>query len=796
MSYLLIFHTITNTTIPIDFCYPVANFACRYGQTNCWVLPDGEYGAFVINDKDIFICTERAALNLSFQGYSPKWGEIECVAKFTGREIIGSAVKAPFTPYEKIYVWPMFNVMTNKTTGVVTSVPSDAPHDYVAFRDVKNKKELRDSFGLTDEMVSPYELVPIIECPSLGDRCAETVVQQLKIKSQNDHALLDEAKDMCYEKGFYEGVMSVGDYKGMKVESAKALLKQKLLDDGLAIVYAEPSDPVISRSGDTCVVALIDQWYLDYGETEWLQRALKCVEKMETYSTETRNLLVRSLNWMTQWACSRSYGLGTKVPWDEEYLIDSLSDSTIYMAYYTIAQYLQGDIYGKTPGLAGVKASSMTPEVYDYIFLGKDKPETDIPDNMLEAMRKEFKYWYPVSLRVTGKELVPNHLLFWIYNHVIFFGEDYWPKSVLANGHVKLNKEKMSKSTGNFITIRDGVDLFSADGMRFSLADSGDGLDDANFTTLTADNAVLKIYTLVEWVKAALNKDVSSYRASDSPHSFFDDLFVHEMNEVVEKTKVRYQKMEFKEALTHAFFDFQDKKDKYVMRTASANVPMHYGVLTQWIRTHAIIMSPLCPHYTEYIWSYLLKEEGSVVNAKWPESVEIDYVKIKQSNYIESNLHQWRVKLQNYLHPKKLKPGESKPGFPSTMKVYIADSFPSWRVESTKLYHKLYKDNNNKLPEKKAIIAAISQTPALKKEMKKVMPVIEMLSSEYPIRGEEIFELELPYNEEDVVKSFESYINNFLEVKEIVVEKILIEDANLSSTAKSSVPGKPAVEFF
>jgi len=40
--------------------------------------------------------------------------------------------------------------------------------------------------------------------------------------------------------------------------------------------------------------------------------------------------------------CSRTYGLGTKLPWDENWLVESLSDSTIYMCYYTIAHMLQG----------------------------------------------------------------------------------------------------------------------------------------------------------------------------------------------------------------------------------------------------------------------------------------------------------------------------------------------------------------------------------------------------------------------------------------------------------------------
>ena len=44
-------------------------------------------------------------------------------------------------------------------------------------------------------------------------------------------------------------------------------------------------------------------------------------------------------------ACSRTYGLGSKLPWDENWLIESLSDSTIYMAYYTVAHFLQGGTF-------------------------------------------------------------------------------------------------------------------------------------------------------------------------------------------------------------------------------------------------------------------------------------------------------------------------------------------------------------------------------------------------------------------------------------------------------------------
>ena len=48
--------------------------------------------------------------------------------------------------------------------------------------------------------------------------------------------------------------------------------------------------------------------------------------------------------------------IGTRLPWDEQWLIESLSDSTIYMAYYTVAHLLQGGVLnGQGPSPLGIK---------------------------------------------------------------------------------------------------------------------------------------------------------------------------------------------------------------------------------------------------------------------------------------------------------------------------------------------------------------------------------------------------------------------------------------------------------
>jgi len=62
-----------------------------------------------------------------------------------------------------------------------------------------------------------------------------------------------------------------------------------MIEKGEAFAYAEPEGFVLSRSADECVVALMDQWYLDYGEASWRATTEKLVAKMNTYNKETRN---------------------------------------------------------------------------------------------------------------------------------------------------------------------------------------------------------------------------------------------------------------------------------------------------------------------------------------------------------------------------------------------------------------------------------------------------------------------------------------------------------------------------
>jgi leucyl-tRNA synthetase len=549
-----------------------------YGQTNCFVLPTGEYGAYVVDaTNEVFIMSARSARGLSCQmhdtvnnlGYSKEFGKIECLETFTGDELLCVPLKAPLATYEKVYTLPLMSISMGKGTGVVTSVPSDAPDDYVALKALQDKPEFRAKFDITDDMVVPFEVVPIISIEGYGDASAKFMCEKLKIKSPNDTAKLKQAKDETYLKGFTMGVMRVGPHSGKKVSEAKPIIRQEMIDAGQACIYFEPEEKVMSRTNDECVVAAVDQWYLAYGDESWTAVVKKHVLNAESFTAYDEAALGRyeyTAGWLQEWACTRQFGLGTYLPWDKEWVIESLSDSTIYMAYYTIAHYLQGE-----NNLNGAQAQSpnkvdpadLTSGVFDYIFRNKDYPaDCKVPQEILEKMKNEFRYWYPMNLRVSAKDLIPNHLTMALFNHAAIWQDEpgMWPRGYYCNGHVLVDAEKMSKSKGNFLMMNDTVEKYTADATRFACADAGDSMDDANFSRETADSAIVSLSNEETWITETLA--LTDLR-TDGEVNFMDNVLTNETNHLIIATGSAFAGMQFREGLQHGWHEMMLARNEY-----------------------------------------------------------------------------------------------------------------------------------------------------------------------------------------------------------------------------------------
>ncbi|KAJ2479391.1 cytosolic leucyl tRNA synthetase [Coemansia sp. RSA 2320] len=782
-----------------------------YGQTNCFVGTKLEYGFYQSNkDDEVYVVSERAARNMAFQALSPANGQVVKLAAISGQAIIGSRVNAPLSTYNTgVYVLPMENVLASKGTGVVTSVPSDSPDDYAALRDLKKKPEY---YAIEPQWVEGFEPVPVLSTAAYGEMSAPTLCDKLKINSQKDRNQLAEAKDAAYKEGFYNGTMSIGDFKGMSVQDAKPLVRQLLIDRGDAERYAEPDGLVISRSGDECVVALCGQWFLTYGEPSWKALAKKCLASMNTYGEDTREQFEAKLDWLHEWACARTFGLGSKVPFDERFVIESLSDSTIYMSYYTVAHLLHRSLDGSEVGPLGIMPADMDNHAWDYVLLGRDLPAGHSKAAEFAELRRSYLYWYPVDIRSSAKDLIQNHLTFFMYIHTALFPEREWPRSVRINGHLLLNGEKMSKSTGNSLSLREACDRYGADATRLALADAGDSVEDANFEESTANAEILRLHALMEWVTDALKALALSEQSPDekaqvndvvlcaasTPFSTADRVFDADMDKLTLAAGAAYEATMYRNALKSGFYEFLIVRDRY--REVSCASGMHPALVRKWINRQVLQLCPITPHWCEHVWRTLMGNSTSIVNARWPADLpaEANHALIAVGEYIRKTVKSIRdaeTALQKRDKKKAAKDAQSavfSHSAPKTLDIFVANKFPQWQEDVIEVLKECF-DAATLSFDDKALKATLGLKGLLKNKM--AMPFAQDTKKRVALMGPVALNRALTFKEIDVLSEAAPYLAKTLGYSMVTVVDLGsasdLSDA-AAAAAASSVPGEPS----
>mmetsp|Transcript_15787 Transcript_15787/g.42569 ORF Transcript_15787/g.42569 Transcript_15787/m.42569 type:complete len:1120 (+) Transcript_15787:457-3816(+) len=781
-----------------------------YGQTNCFVLPDGNYGLFQMNNQEVFVCTERSARNMCYQGLgdlkeSPTGEQAPiCLLETTGKDLVGLPLKAPLAAYETVYALPMLTISMEKGTGIVTSVPAEAPDDYACLKDWKTRENWRQQFGVKEEWCEPFDVVSIMEIPDseFGSASAPYICEKMKIGSHKEKDKLNTAKKEVYMKGFYSGVLTVGPYAGQKVSEVKDSIKQDLISSNQATRYFEPEGKVISRSGDECVVALCDQWYLKYGDDDWTQRVRQHVENnFDMYNEAALNNLSHAVGWLGDWACSRTFGLGTKLPWDEQWLIESLSDSTIYMAYYAIAHILEG---GRLTGdgAGSIKAEDLTEEVFDYVFCLRDSPPEGaaIAQDVLDKMRREFKYWYPVDLRCSGKDLIQNHLTMSLFTHAAVWEDaSFWPRSFFCNGHVLIDSEKMSKSKGNFLTLEESIDTYSADATRIVCADSGDTLQDANFSREIAGKTILRLTTLLDWATESMAK-MAQFRHGD--YTFLDNIFHNELSKIVLNAHTAYKRMVYSDALRAAYYDIENLRSQYSILT---NGDVHADVIKRILDVQTVILSPIAPHFCEHLWRNVLGNDSLVVEQAWPHpEKEPDPVLLRQYETLQATLRAFRLKLDSVKSPKKKKKkgaqADAPPPKPSRAVAFVAKGYSQWQQEVLKLLQDIELDEQN-CPKQKDFMRSIKDAESIKalpkQDLKKAMPFASFMMKEVQSRGPEALELQLPFDEAQMLQDMSEVIKSQLGIEEFQIAAAEEEHpCGADQQRLAAGPGKPQIVFL
>ncbi|MCH7648713.1 MAG: class I tRNA ligase family protein, partial [Thaumarchaeota archaeon] len=490
------------------------------------------------------------------------------------------------------------------------------------------------------------------ETEGLGEIPAKEAVERLGFIDQNDPRL-EQATEDIYGKEFYGGVLknNTEQFAGKKVSEAKDLIKEWLAVEKHSDVLLElTNSPVICRCGTECVVKILtNQWFLNYGDEAWKKKATKCLDGMSILPQEIRPEFGHVIGWLHERACARQHGLGTKLPWDKEWIVESLTDSVIYMAYYIIAKYVNA---------GAISAENLSKEFFDYVFLKDDSAKVSgVPKNILEEIRIEFSYFYPVDSRHSGRDLVPNHLTFFVLNHVAIFPENNWPQQIVVNGSVLMDGKKMSKSMGNIIPLRQAIQEYGADPIRLAIIISAELLQDADFSLESITGIRNKLATLLEECSRLKPGKMGDLQAEDR-------WIQSKLFKLVPEVSAAIEKMRLREALHGILYTFDSDLNWYIKRANAKGRTDISTMLYHLICTRVLMLSPFAPHIAEEMWEKL-GQTGLVSASNWPDvSGDVIDVNAIQSEELLKGIMEDIV---NILRVTKI--------IPKKIIIYTADAF-------------------------------------------------------------------------------------------------------------------------
>ena len=569
------------------------------GVTNAYINPEATYVEASV-DGETWIISVEAAEKLELQDHT-----VEIEREFEGSEFVGEHVTNPVTG-DEIIVLPASFVDSDNATGVVMSVPAHSPDDYLALEEAKADPDRLRSFGLDPAEVDEIEPVAILDVEGYGEIPAKDAIESAGITDSNDPDLKEVTKDV-YNAEFHTGRLhdEYGEYAGKIIEDVRDELAAAYREKGAFGEMYDFPEPVISRAGGKVVVAYQDTWFLSYNDADWKQQAKRVVERMDTIPENTRGEYDYTIDWLNEWPCIRNYGLGTRLPWDDEFVIEPLSDSTIYMAYYTIAHRLD-----EIPG------EELDREFFDALFYGEDAVSGEADERALD-LRAEWQYWYPVTYRFSANDLISNHLTFYLFHHAELFDEAQWPEGITIMGMGLLEGEKMSSSKGHVVLPGTAIERYGADTVRFFLLNSAEPWQDYDWRDDQVAGVENQLRRFWNRAQELLEADVDADAVDpETELQHIDRWLLSKLQSTIQTVTDALDSAETRTASQAAFYGVEEHLKWYRRRT-DLDRPAAQWTLRHVLETRLRLLAPFVPFITNELHEQLTGTPAE--DASWPD---------------------------------------------------------------------------------------------------------------------------------------------------------------------------------
>lgn len=534
-----------------------------FGVTNMWINPDVSYQKVQFNDET-WICSSECIAKLQHQYNNVK----PINEKIKGNTLLGKTCTVPLVNRE-VPILPGKFADPKIATGIVMSVPAHAPYDWIALVDAK----------------ADIQPITIIDVKGFGDNPAKEACNQLNIKNQTETQKLDEATELVYKKEFHTGVLNhhCGDYAGIKISEIKDEVKDDLIYKNLATPLKEFSEEVICRCKENVIIKQIpDQWFIKYSDETLTLESQAHAETMNIHPQEYKDELPKILDWYDDRAAIRKGSwLGTEFPYKKEWIIEPISDSTLYPTYYIISKYVNEQ---------QINPEEMDDNFFDYIFLGKGTPK----NKTWEQIKEDFDYWYPVDINLGGKEHKTVHFPVYIMNHVALLPPEKRAQGLFVHWWVtQQGKEKISKSKGGAEPILQAAQTYSVDAMRLYYTHVGSPYVDIEWDP----EAVIKYKNRIANIwKQTLQLQNKKHTTNKNIDQWLQSILHRRITSITEA----FEQFDLRTASNEIYFELQKDLQWYLKRNGS-NTELLKKFISTWIK----MMTPTTPHLAEELWHKL-----------------------------------------------------------------------------------------------------------------------------------------------------------------------------------------------
>ncbi len=577
-----------------------------YGVTNLWVAPGSTLREWTHGGRT-YLATEEGAQKLLDQVGGEKGGTV------AASSLVQALAEAPLTG-EKVPVLESRLVDPQVGTGVVMSVPAHAPADWVALQEAP--PEVRDPLLARAKVL--LELPEASLAPSERELFkgegppAARAVRSIGVRDLADTEKLQEATERVYRAEHAHGVMTVLGHEGEGVEKARVRVAATATERAGALEVREFSEPVICRCGEKIIIKRVpDQWFLAYGNPEWKSRVKAHLAHMKIYPPEYAAELPGILDWFEDRpAVRQGKWLGTPFPLDTRWIIEPIADSTFYPAYYVVRRFVSSK---------RLSVEQLTPEFFDRVFAGEGDGESSVPTALMDEVRRDFLYFYPLDLNLGGKEHKRVHFPPFVYNHVALLPPDLRPKGILVYWWITGHKAKLSKKDvkgGAVPSVDRALETWGADGMRLYYAIASTSSQDVEWDEGTCARAGDRAQEVLRLLQSLLVPGTSWEIPPLDLTSHADRWFSSTMAQAVLRVREAYEANDLRGAAETSFVEVPAMLRKYRAR-GGENAVLLQAAGSLWVR----LVSPITPHLAEEAASG--RAPGLVTGAPFPKGDEL-----------------------------------------------------------------------------------------------------------------------------------------------------------------------------